>query len=668
MSDQDQVIRRKAMVDYQIFNRGVRSPAVLDAMLRVPRETFVLDELRDLAYDDRALPIAAGQTISQPYIVAMMVEALDLQGGERVLDVGTGSGYAAAVIACIAEKVYSIERINELAENAQKVLLAEGFTNVEVRIGDGSLGWPEAAPFDAIAVAAGAPVVPEALKQQLAIGGRLVLPVGANNDEGQQLLRITRVGKVEFETEELAAVRFVPLIGKAGWDEADSQFSSDLSRSTLSTDDRCLVERIAEVAEPFDSVDHLPLEAMLERIGDSRLVLLGEASHGTSEFYRARQRITRALIEEKGFDFIAIEGDWPDVARIDHYVRHAEYSQSEWTAFARFPTWMWRNKDVHGFVDWLREHNAEREPSARVAMYGLDLYSLFQSIDAVVEYLDDVDPKAAAFARERYDCLTPFKPDLANYGLESGSLGLVGCEPAVLDVLHYLETRQSEYAEQGNERFLDALQNARLVVSAEAYYRSMYDDSCNLWNLRDTYMFDTLEALLAHHGEGSRGVVWAHNSHIGDARATERARYGELNIGQLCRERFGDEVYIIGFGTNSGTVAAASDWDAPMEIKTLRPVLAESYERLCHKTGLAGFLLPLGQGGDSQVCQGLSKQRLQRAIGVIYRPDTERASHYFEAELPRQFDEYIWIERSCAIITLESRELEGMPDTYPFGL
>ncbi len=347
--------------------------------------------------------------------------------------------------------MYSIERINELAENAQKVLLAEGFTNVEVRIGDGSLGWPEAAPFDAIAVAAGAPIVPEALKQQLAIGGRLVLPVGANNDEGQQLLRITRVGADEFETEELAAVRFVPLIGKAGWDEADSQFSSDLSRSTLSTDDRRLVERIAEVAEPFDSVDHLPLEALLERIGDSRIVLLGEASHGTSEFYRARQRITRALIEEKGFDFIAIEGDWPDVARIDHYVRHAEYSQSEWTAFARFPTWMWRNKDVHGFVDWLREHNADCDPSARVAMYGLDLYSLFQSIDAVVEYLDEVDPKAAAFARERYDCLTPFKPDLANYGLESGSLGLVGCEPAVLDVLQYLEARQSEYAEHGDE-------------------------------------------------------------------------------------------------------------------------------------------------------------------------------------------------------------------------
>ena len=667
MSDQEQAFRRQAMVDYQIRRRGVRSPAVLDAMLKVPREVFVLEELRDLAYDDSALPIAAGQTISQPYIVAMMVEALNLKGGERVLDVGTGSGYAAAVVACIAEKVYSIERIEELAQKAQKVLLAEGFNNIEIRTGGGSLGWPEAAPFDAIAVAAGAPVVPETLKQQLAIGGRLVLPVGSN-DEGQQLLRITRVGQYEFETEDLAAVRFVPLIGAAGWDEADPQFSPDFCGSSISSADERLVERIAQVAEPFDSVDHLPLDALLERIGDSRLVLLGEASHGTSEFYRARQRITRALIEEKGFDFVAIEGDWPDVARIDHYVRHAEYSPSEWTAFARFPAWMWRNEDVHEFVEWLREHNANHDPSARVAVYGLDLYSLYRSIDAVVEYLDDIDPKAAAFVRERYDCLTPFKPDLADYARQSGSLGLVGCEPAVLDVLSYLQERECEYAKQDRERFLDALQNARLVVSSEAYYRSMSDDSCSLWNLRDTYMFKTLEALLAHHAEGSRAVVWAHNSHIGDARATERAHYGELNIGQLCRERFGDEVYIVGFGTNSGTVAAASDWDAPMEIKTLRPVLAESYERLCHKTELAGFLLPLAQGSDLQVRHGLSKRRLQRAIGVIYRPDSERASHYSEAELARQFDEYIWVERSQAITTIDSCELEGMPDTYPFGL
>lgn len=667
MTEYDLAARREAMVDHQIRARGVRAPAVLDAMRRVRREAFVPDDLREFAYDDSPLPIAAGQTISQPLMVAMMTEALDLKGGERVLDVGTGSGYAAAVLACIAKKVYSIERISELVALAQEALLAEGFTNVEVRVGDGSLGWPEAAPFDAIVVAAGAPVVPEALKRQLVIGGRLVLPVGP--DEGaQELLRVTRVGEDEFETENLADVRFVPLIGEGGWEEAGPRPRRGFGRRSISPDDQRLVERIAEVAEPFDSVDDLPLEALLERIGDSRLVLMGEASHGTSEFYRARQRITRALIEEQGFDFVAIEGDWPDVARIDHYLRHAEHPPSEWIAFARFPTWMWRNEEVRGFVDWLHGHNATREPSARVAFHGLDLYSLYESMAAVLEYLDEVDPEMAAFARERYGCLTPFKPDPADYGRRARSPGFAGCKAQVADVLHALQAGQQEYAEHDTERFLDLLQNARLVVGAEAYYRSMYDDSRSSWNLRDTYMFETLEALLAHHGEGSRGVVWAHNSHIGDARATEMSRRGELNIGQLCRERFGDAAYLIGFGTDSGTVAAASNWGAPMEIKALRPALPESYERLCHETGHTGFLLPLGQAGDPEVRHGLSKPRLERAIGVIYRPDTERASHYFEAELPRQFDEYIWIDRSRAVTTLDSRELEGMPDTYPFGL
>lgn len=667
MSAHDLTALREAMVDHQLRERGISSPTVLDAMRRVPREAFVPDDQRDLAYNDSPLPIAAGQTISQPLIVAKMVEALDLKRGARVLDVGTGSGYAAAVLACIAKKVYSIERVSELAAQAQKVLAAEGFTNVEVRVGDGSLGWPEAAPFDAISVAAGAPVVPEALKQQLTIGGRLVLPVGSHQT-GQQLLLITRVSAEEFATQHLADVRFVPLIGEGAWEQSAPRPRGGSGLRLMSRDDQHLVDRLTQAAEPFESVDDLPLTALLERIGDSRVVLMGEASHGTSEFYRARQRITRALIEEKGFDFIAIEGDWPDVARIDDYVRHTDVASSEWTAFARFPTWMWRNEEVRGFVDWLHEHNSAQAPDARVAFHGIDMYSLHQSIDAVIAYLDEVDPQTAAFARERYGCLAPFKSDLAHYGRWAGTPDFADCKTPVTDVLHALQKYQQSYLAQGRGRFFDALQNARLVVSAEAYYRSMYQGSQSSWNLRDTHMFDTLEALLAHHGEGSRGVVWAHNSHIGDARATDRTVHGELNIGQLCRQRLGETVYSIGFGTNTGTVAAASDWGAPMEIKTLRPVLPESYEYLCHMTGHTGFLLPLRSNLNAEVRQGLLQPRLGRAIGVIYRPETERASHYYEATLPRQFDEYVWIDRSRAVTTLDSRELEGMPDTYPFGL
>lgn len=667
MEAADYTAQREAMVDYQVQSRGVSSPAVLEAMRRVPREAFVPIELREFSYDDTALPIAAGQTITQPYFVAMMVEALNLSSGERVLDVGTGSGYAAAVLGCIAGEVYSIERIGELADFAQRRLAAEGFANVEMKVGDGSQGWPERAPFDAIMVAAGAPTVPPALKEQLKVGGRLVMPIGSD-DGVQELVRITRVSEDEYESQDLADVRFVPLVGKGGWKTASPRPQRAFGRRKESDKDAELAGRIVQVAEPFDSVDELPLDGLLERIGDRRIVLIGEASHGTSEFYRARQRITRALIEEKGFDFVAIEADWPDAARIDHYVRHAEYPPSEWQAFSRFPVWMWRNEEVRDFVDWLRVHNTERRPDERVAFHGLDLYSLYNSIREILDYLDEVDSQSAAVARERYGCLTPFQSDPATYARAALNPGYETCEVPVLQMLQDLQRRHREYAEHDGERFLDAVQNARLVASAEEYYRSMFYGSRSAWNLRDTHMFETLEALLAHHGEGSRAVVWAHNSHVGDARATDMSRRGEFNIGQLCRARFDDAVYSIGFGTHTGTVAAASDWDSEMEVKQVRPSLEQSYENLCHRTGQAGFLLPLETGSDPQVVRGLTHPRLERAIGVIYRPETERQSHYFEANLPAQFDEYIWVERSRAVTPLSTAALKGTPDTYPFGL
>ncbi len=667
MEATDYSARREAMVDYQVHARGVTTPAVLEAMRRVPRERYVPIELREFAYDDTALPIAAGQTITQPYFVAMMVEALNLSGGERVLDVGTGSGYAAAVLACMAGEVYSIERIGELADFAQRRLAAEGIANVEVKVGDGSRGWPERAPFDAIMVAAGAPCVPPALKEQLKVGGRLVMPIGSDKAV-QELVRITRVSEDEYDSQDLADVRFVPLIGEGGWKTASPRPQRAFGRRRDVDEDAELAERIAQVAESFDSVDELPLDGLLERIGDRRILLIGEASHGTSEFYRARQRITRALIEEKGFDFVAIEGDWPDAARIDHYVRHAEYPPSEWQAFSRFPVWMWRNEEVRDFVDWLRVHNAGRRPDERVAFHGLDLYSLYNSIREILDYLDEVDPQTAAVARERYGCLTPYQSDPATYARAALNPGYATCEVPVLQMLQDLQGRHRDYALHDGERFLDALQNARLVASAEEYYRSMFYGSRSAWNLRDTHMFETLEALLAHHGEGSRAVVWAHNSHVGDARATDMSRRGEFNIGQLCRARFDDTVYSIGFGTHTGTVAAASNWDSEMEVKQVRPSLEKSYENLCHQTGQTGFLLPLATGSDPRVVRGLTLPRLERAIGVIYRPETERQSHYFEANLPAQFDEYIWVERSRAVTPLSTAALKGTPDTYPFGL
>jgi len=658
---------REQMVRYQIEDRGVRDPKVLAAMRYVPRERFVAEHLQEFAYEDSPMPIPGQQTISQPYIVAMMIDALELTGGETVLDVGTGSGYAAAVLARIAGQVYSIERVAELAEQAGAALKKNGFDNVEVMEGDGTLGWPEHAPYDAIVVAAGGPKVPESLKQQLKIGGRLVMPVGFD-PYTQELIRVLRTGEQQFETQQLADVRFVPLLGEEGWTPGKPELEPAGLGPRALPPKSGLTGMIAANCTPFSTFDDVELAPMLQRIGNARVVLIGEASHGTSEFYRMRERITRALIEQKGFDFVAIEGDWPDAARLDHYVRHAEYPPSEWTAFARFPTWMWRNEEVREFIEWLRKHNAALDPDRRVAFHGLDLYSLYTSIQAILGYLDEIDPDTAAVARHRYSCLTPWQSDPIAYGHAALTDRYRTCEHEVVQMLQDLMTKRQTYATHDGERFLDVVQNARLVTNAERYYRTMYYGSRSSWNLRDTHMFETLESLLQHHGPRSRAVVWAHNSHIGDAHATEMANRGEFNIGHLCRERFGDDAYLIGFGTDHGTVAAASSWGAPMEIKSVQPSLADSYERLFHDTGIGQFLLPLRHARDPKLIDGLNRSRLERAIGVIYRPESERQSHYFEATLPQQFDEYIWIDQTHAVTPLKTESLSGMPDTYPFGL
>jgi protein-L-isoaspartate(D-aspartate) O-methyltransferase len=666
MTDYSQL--RQQMVDQQIESRGVRSQKVLDAMRKVPRELFLPENIREFAYQDTPLPIEANQTISQPYIVAFMSEGLALEGGEKVLEIGTGSGYAAAVLAEIAGEVCTIERIKELASHAASTLADLNYDNVEVMHADGTLGWPEQAPFDAIVVAAGGPEVPDSLKKQLKIGGRLVIPVGEYRDV-QELVRVTRLSQTEYQEEDLADVRFVPLVGEEGWRPKEETVGRPVRqvKGIVPTDPE-LSSAIASSCNPFDSVETANLDPLLDRIGRADVVLIGEASHGTSEFYKMRSRITRELIVKKNFNFVAIEGDWPDAARIDHFVRHFDTPPSEWTAFARFPTWMWRNNDVREFVDWLRIHNTDKSPGKRVAFHGLDLYSLYSSIRSILKYLDDVDPATAELARQRYGCLTPWQADPATYGRAALTGSYRSCEPDVVRMLRELSTKHREYAEHDGERFLDAVQNARLVANAERYYRVMYYGSRESWNLRDSYMFETLKTLRDFHWPDYKVIVWAHNSHVGDAAATEMSARGELNIGHLCRKEFGDRTYSIGFGTDNGTVAAASDWEGPMEIKTVRPSLANSYERLCHETGLPGFMLGLRASESEPLQQGLLKPRLERAIGVIYRPETELASHYFHAVLPKQFDEYVWIDSTQAVQPFDTAELEGLPDTYPFGL
>ena len=419
--------------------------------------------------------------------------------------------------------------------------------------------------------------------------------------------------------------------------------------------------------------EHLPAPeradafgAFFDRFGGARVVLLGEATHGTSEFYRARAAITRRLIEQHGFDIVAVEADWPDAARIDRYVRHRDPEPSREEAFARFPTWMWRNAEVLEFVDWLRRHNEALPPERRTEFRGLDVYSLGSSIRAVLGYLDQVDPEGAKAARRRYGCLTPWQADPAEYGRAVLYGGEDPCEEEAVKTLRELLDKRLDYLRRDGEAFFDAVQNARIVRAAEQYYRIMYRGSTESWNLRDRHMFDTLSNLLQARGPEAKAVVWAHNSHIGNAAATAMGWQGEFNIGELCRTAYGDDAALIGFGTDRGTVAAASDWDGPMEIKRVLPSRPDSYERVFRQTGIARSLTDLRLADRAELRELLSRPRLERAIGVIYRPETEFYSHYFEAVLPDQFDAYVWFEETKAVTPLGTERPQGVPDTYPF--
>lgn len=661
------------MIAAQVAGRGVTDTRVLEAMGQVPREAFVRQGMEEFAYEDSPLPIAEGQTISQPYIVALMAEAAKIKPGDHVLDVGTGSGYAAAVLSRLAGKVYSIERHRGLADSARKAL--SQYDNVEVRHGDGTLGWPEAAPFDAILVAAGGPEIPEALRSQLKIGGRLIIPIGELGGT-QELVKVVRDGEDRYHEEDLGPVTFVPLIGASGWKETDSSVDAAPAfarfwpkRAAAPARALSAAELLCEAAEPLPDLDDPAFGAMFDRFAEARVVLLGEASHGTSEFYRARAQITRRLIERHGFNIVAVEADWPDAARIDRYVRHKSVHVGSGPAFRRFPQWMWRNVEVANFVDWLRAYNAALHPDEHTGFFGLDIYNMNASVSAVIEYLERFDPEAAQVARERYGCLTPWQRDPATYGRAALTTGYAKCEMPVLLALRDLLAKQLKYELQDRDSFLDAAQNARLVASAERYYRAMYYATAESWNLRDRHMFETLNHLMDWRGKNAKAVVWAHNSHIGNAAATDMGKArDEINIGQLCREKFGADAALIGFGTDRGTVAAADDWDGPMKIKTVRPAHPESYERLCLNSGVRRFLVDLREDQRKSLRSALMPARLERAIGVIYRPETELASHYFEAHLPQQFDGYVWFEETRAVTPLPIEKKEGTPETYPFGL
>lgn len=419
--------------------------------------------------------------------------------------------------------------------------------------------------------------------------------------------------------------------------------------------------------EPLPEPDSASFGKAFDRFGDARVVLLGEATHGTHEFYTARAKITRRLIEEHGFNIVAVEGDWPDIARIDDYVRHGAPRPRAGEPFTRFPTWMWRNEEVQLFADWLRRHNSALPESQRASMRGLDVYSLRESIHAVIAYLEPRDPSAAEEARRRYGCLTPWQDEPQHYGRAVQHGGLAKCEDTMVAQLNALLARRMDLIGNDGEAYFDAEQNARIVRAAERYYRAMYRGAAESWNLRDRHMFDTLQALMAHQ-EDARAVIWAHNSHVGNASATSMGWQGEFNIGELVRNAFGDRAVLVGFGTDRGTVAAASDWGAGMEVMQVRPAREDSWEGAFRSAGLSRTLTDWRGGGKTELVLALSQPLLERAIGVVYRPQTELASHYFEAVLADQFDAYVWFEQSRAVTPLGKERPHGAPETWPFGL
>jgi len=682
--------QRQAMVARQLAGRGIRDERVLRAMGEVPRENFVPEGLKEFAYEDSALPIEAGQTISQPYIVAQMIELAEIGPRDIVLEVGAGSGYAAAVMGRLASRVLAIERHDVLVRTARERIAALGYDNVDIVEGDGTKGWPEAAPFDAILVAAGGPVVPPALKEQLKIGGRLIIPVsGAAH---QVLTRIRRTGSETFDEESHGLVAFVPLVGAQEWPpmvEPDSNPDRESGQESAGPDRGGLREmatglampsaggptttigrELRRAAMPFD--DHAKLSGLVTALfQDRRIVMLGEATHGTAEFYDARAEITVDLVSRHGFNIVAVEADWSDAAAYDRII-HGQPAVEPGLPppFTRFPRWMWRNDETFHLLTRLRDINRAGDGGgSRVDFYGLDIYGLGGSIEAVLHYLDRVDPAAAAIARQRYSCLTPWRTDPIEYARMAASSIFHSCEDEASRMLVELLKKRIEYIAHDGSAYFNAEQNARVVAGAEEYYRTMYRGSAESWNLRDQHMFETLERLLEHHGPDSKAVVWAHNSHVGDARATEMGQVrGEHNIGQLARQRWGDEVALIGFGTDTGTVAAATNWDGPMELKRVCPAREGSYEACCRDAGIPAFLLALTPDQRPDVIDLLSEPRLQRAIGVIYRPETELISHYFSADLTKQFDAWIWFAETSPVTALQAPGVSEERETYPFGL
>ncbi len=636
----------------QLKNKGIKSPLLLKAFQDIPTAFFLSKEQYPYDYSQMDIEDKFEKIEPRVIVVAKMLEQLKIEERKKILAIGVDSVYILVILSKIYEKVFIVDANEIYAKWALEVLKNENITNVFIISGNEKLGWKEKAPFDAILIVSEFEEVPHNLKEQLKVGGKLLAPIGP--DWAHIIFEIIqRVSETEYNEEKSRDNFFIPnpkLLPEIG--------SKDFPEKEI-------VDEIKVKAIAFNNIKEYPIDGLLDRIGDAQVVLLGEASHGTSEFYLTRQEITKALIEKKGFNFVCAEADWSDAEQINSYVRK-QYTEKDWMPFTRFPQWMWKNKEVLNFVEWLQEYNTLHQNKA--GFYGLDLYGLENSIELVINYLENIDVDLANLAKTRYACITPFMSDPAIYGKMVVSKQLESCEKEILKMLVDLLKNKNKL--NHSPEYFYAYQNANVVVDAELYYKTMYYGSAESWNLRDFHMFHTLKSLLSYFGSDSKAIIWAHNSHIGNALATEMYSRGEINIGHLCKEHFGDKSYNIGFGTHTGTVAAANNWGGKMEVMHVNNSLVNSYENLCHQSKIANFTLPLREKySGKKLRELLSTPKLERAIGVMYRPQTERMSHYFHAVLPSQFDEYIWYNESKAVTPISGKSVHPkLLEKHPFGL
>jgi protein-L-isoaspartate(D-aspartate) O-methyltransferase len=636
----------------QLKDKGVSNALLLEAFKDIPEAFYLSESLHPYFYEDVRIEKSLENTEPRVIVIARMLEQLKVKEEEKILITGVDSIYILVVLSKIYKEVYTVETNKTYANWTLEVLKTIDITNVHIKTGSTEKGWKEKGPFDAILIATELKKISSTIKEQLKIGAKLLAPVGP--DWSHVMLEIIkRVSEKEFTTKATRDSYFIPnpkMIPKIG---------------TETYPENEIIDEIGINSIPFKTIKKYPIEGLLERIGDAKVVLLGEASHGTSEFYLTRQEITKALIEKKGFNFVCAEADWSDAEQINNYVRN-KYKAQDWMAFARFPQWMWKNKEVLNFVDWLKKFNTKNKNT--IGFYGLDLYGLENSIDLVIKYLQNIDEELAELAKSRYACIIPYMSNPAAYGKLVINNKLESCEKEVLKMLFDLLKNKNKL--NHSQEYFYAYQNATVVIDAERYYKAMYYGSAESWNLRDFHMFYTLKSLLTYYGKDTKAVVWAHNSHIGNALATEMYAKGEINIGHLCKEHFGSKSYHIGFGTHKGTVAAARNWGESMEVLKVKESLENSYEYLCHKTNVTNFTLPLREEhSDKKLSTFLSTPRLQRAIGVVYKPEKERMSHYFQCVLPSQFDEYIWFNKTKAVTPIITKtETSKLKNIHPFGL